>query len=150
MEKGKRGITSRIDILKELAELDGVQDATALPAELAEEMDRKGLIPRWINAKKYETNYGHHKSGWKVYRRDMKKGDKIDPASGVDPDGYVRMRQSILAYMTKEEFAKHRRKLQLMNALQSDTPEMQADILEERINSSGAKMTAIRGYNENS
>jgi len=147
-----RGTVSKLrqELAKELAKLDGgTSDVFDLPGDLKQELEEKGLVARWINAKQYEANYGQHRSGWQVYKREKnKKMGPLDFSGGSDPDGYVRRMDSVLAVMPKEKFAVLRKRKQLKNAMQADVNEMQAETMREMLRRSGIEGEITEGYDK--
>lgn len=149
-----RGITNKtkVDLARELAELQAGEDLFLLSPEVQAELEEQGLVGRFINAKKFQQNYGYHKSGWRLYKRDMSKNKKqgsMDFVHGSDPEGYIRRADLILAVKSKEEGEKQRRRQRIMTAMQSDVTEMQATQLEDVVRRSGIKADISKGYNSN-
>ena len=107
-KNGKKPLATRppqsVDIQAD--ELFG--NACSISPELARELDEKGLVPRFVDAKKlYEMN-GYHPKGWVPYKRDMSIVGKEDFKYGSDPSGIIRRGSLILAVKTKEQAAKHK------------------------------------------
>lgn len=150
-----RGISkkSKTELAQELASLQDNSDIYAISPELQAELDEQGLVGRFINAKKYAENYGQHRSGWRVYKRDMSKLKKgqgsLDFVHGTDPEGYIRRMDLVLAVKSNEEGDKQRKRQRIMTAMQSDVTEMQAQQMEDTIRRSGLKADVSKGYNSN-
>lgn len=83
-------------------------DITGISAELQEELDKKGLVCRWINQAEYVKNGGFHRSGWKAYRSEKRDGSGD---LGSNSDGYITRMGLILAVKTAEEQAAHRARI---------------------------------------
>lgn len=153
MSRGSSKQVSKVELAKELAELQDNSDLFAIPSELQSELEEGGFVWRFVNARKYAENYGQHRSGWRVYKRDLSKLKKgqgaLDFVHGCDPEGYVRRLDMVLAVKSKEEGDKHRRKKQLLTALQTDVTEMQANAMEETIKKSGINAKVSKGYDSN-
>jgi hypothetical protein len=92
----------------------------ALSPEMQKELDEKGLVGRFVDAKKLFENGGYHPKGWVPYRREKKSGDILDKDEfrfGSDPSGVIRRGSVILAVKRKEEVEKHREFLKQRAAL---------------------------------
>lgn len=86
-------------------------NALSVPQEIKEELDRKGLEGRFVDAEKLYKMGGYHPKGWVPYKRDKKEGDTlgtVDWKFGSDPEGVIRRGSVILAVKSKESAQKHR------------------------------------------
>ncbi len=100
------------DNIDSFFESDITSSDLAVPADIAARLGEKGMEARWIDLKQLKENGGYHKRGWVPYQR--KQGDKIeniDYRLGVDPDGYIRRANLVLAFRTKALGDKHRANL---------------------------------------
>lgn len=63
---------------------------------LIEEMERKGLAYRWVNAIKLKENHGFDARQWKPYKREKSEGLENNFFGGTDSEGYTRRADLIL------------------------------------------------------
>lgn len=117
------------------------------------ELQAKGLEYRFVNAVQYQKNFGYHKSGWRVYQieqtPDTKRGS-LNFTRGVDPEGYVRFGDLVLAVKEKAEQESHRRKIKRRTQLQSDSEGKTAEELRDLARKGGLKHAEIvEGYDDN-
>lgn len=121
-----------------------------LDAELKKELEGKGLVGRFLNARQLSENYGYHKSGWTVYKRDMAaKQGAGSFRFGADPEGHVRYRDLILGVKPIEEQARFRAKLAHRNKLQSGYGKQAAAELRALANQHETDITVHEGYENN-
>lgn len=74
-------------------------------------IEAKGMVHRWINAKKLQEMGGYHHRGWKPIRMKEIGCDTLDLSSltfGTDPEGYLRRGDNVLAVRPRELHEKHR------------------------------------------
>jgi hypothetical protein len=78
-------------------------NALELDPALEKEILDQGLVPRWINKKKFEQD-GFHKAGWRPYKRQKQAAPgSIEAVFGNGLDGYVIRKDSILAVLPEEQ-----------------------------------------------
>lgn len=148
--KGRAHISQKsssfnIDEMNELREqTEGFQ----LDPALKKELEDKGLAYRWINSSTYQKNFGHHRSGWRVYKRDEpgKKGGSLDFAQGTDPEGYVRRGDMVLATKPVADQEKHRRSIARKSQIFQGINQQKADELRAMARESGTDMSILDGY----
>lgn len=111
LKNGKMPLSQKTQVSSDMSEDDF--NLLALDQELKDELAAKGFAYRFINAKQYVEKQGFHRSGWKVYKRDISNRSKgaFDFDLGTDPEGYVRRGDLILAVKPTEMQARHREKL---------------------------------------
>lgn len=91
-----------------LRDEDFFNNRVSIPEDVKADMEARGLIPRWLNAKDVAANNGYHKNQWLVYRRPKDMVANDDLSFGQDPDRVVRRGEMILGYKTIEEVKRHR------------------------------------------
>lgn len=117
--------------------------------ELKAELDAKGLIPRWVDARTIKEFNGYHPKGWRIYKRDQTPGtDAMEFAFGNDPTGVVRRGSVVLAVKTKEDAAKHRDFLNARAEQNRNISTEKAKELKEFARQSGINTTVIEGYDD--
>lgn len=110
LKNGKKPLSSKPAAPQILSSDDLFGNPLALPPELQEELDRVGLVGRFVDAKKlYEMN-GYHKMGWRVYKQKNADGTmgNAEFRFGTDPEGVIRRGSLLLAVKSKEEHARHK------------------------------------------
>lgn len=93
-------------------------DNAGIPPEVRADMEKRQLVPRWLNSKKVYANQGYHLRGWQVYKRPKDIGQP-EFKFGTDPDGIVRMGDLILGFKTKEKHIEHKELLSQKSDRQS-------------------------------
>lgn len=145
---GKKPLSSkpRPESMRTVTE-DIFGNALALPIGLAQELESKGLVGRFVNSKTLYANQGYHPKGWKPYKRDASATvDTAELKFGSDPDGLVRRGDCILAVKTAEEHAKHKNWLeQKADRYKGHTKQKQRE-LQEQARAAGANSIVKEGY----
>lgn len=122
----------------------------AVDPELKAELDRKGLAYRFINAKQYQQNYGFHRTGWRVYKREATASSgSMDFSMGTDPEGYVRRGDLILAVKPKEMQEAHKQKIRAKTERYNNATKRNrenADVLRAMAKTGGLDLTIEEGY----
>jgi hypothetical protein len=117
-----------------------------LPVELKAELDKKGLVARWINATEMQRQYGFNKSGWRPYKPDM----KLSITNGMlgDAEGYIRRGDLVLATKTKDEHTLHKKKLEFKASIYKGYNKQKAEELRSFMRGAGVKTKVVEGYDE--
>jgi hypothetical protein len=122
MSKGKVPVSKKNDVELSHSFDDLDYNILKLDPELEKEIKAKGLVVRWVNAKKYQVDGNYHRSGWRAYKLDSAstagKGS-LDFNFGVTPEGYVIRNDLLLAYKTKESQERWRARIQAKTAAQN-------------------------------
>jgi len=121
-----------------------------LPKDLEDELEKKGLVARFISAKELYKNQGYHKAGWIPYKKtcDTMKKSERDFHQGSDPEGIIRRGDCILAVKSKEEVQRHRAHLAAKADRYKDFNRKQADELRNIAREHGGAVIH-EGYDEN-
>lgn len=150
--QGKKPVSERPMSVSDthLMSNDMFGNVLALDPSLQAELDKKGLVPRWVNAKELYTNQGYHKRGWRPYKRDsgtLNAG--MESFLGNDPEGIVRRGDSILAVKTKEEHARHKQVIESRaKRLKQAVSKQHAQQLREFAAESRVKTHIEEGYDD--
>lgn len=122
-------------------------DHFAIDPLLKQELDEKNMAYRWINAKKWQDNYGYDARMWSPYKRDSKMTPGFEAFGIVDPNGYTRRGDLILAAQPQAVAARRREKIANKNKrLVGDHERAAAEQLRAGLRGK-AKVTS--GYDEN-
>lgn len=133
--------------LSYLEELSGNQ--LKLSPEIQSELDKQGLIARWVNAKELYANQGYHKRGWVPYKQ--KQSDTIankDFLDGRDPAGIIRRGDCVLAVKKVLDYEKYKNALEAKAELYSNHGKRQAQELRDLARSAGVKTSIEEGYGD--
>lgn len=119
-----------------------------IPKAIKAELEAKGLVGRWINAKKYQDNYGFHKSGWKAHKTspNARLAGSLDFGDGIDAEGFIRRGDLVLATKSAEQQARHKATIDKKTAALSNFTKSAAEEVRKTL---GDKGTVIEGYEEN-
>jgi len=115
----------------------------SVPEDIQKELDKLGLVARWINSGVlYEMN-GYHAKGWVPF-----KWTSADGGSGFkfgnDPDGIVRRGDCILAVKTEDKVQQHRQYL----AARSDISNVRKQTSAEFKREAGKNVRVLDGYDD--
>jgi hypothetical protein len=155
VKKGKMPISQKYESNDIQEDFGG--DPLKLSRELRKELEDQGLVGRWLNAKKLQSESGFHQSGWKVYKRpesvrNQPRGS-LDYLEGMDPEGYVRYRDLVLGCKTIESHERNKRVIADKNARLSNHKERNkrdADAIRYRAREGGLDAKVTEGYDESS
>jgi hypothetical protein len=123
--------------------------------ELQAELEQKGLVARFVDAKKLHEFNGYHPKGWVPYKREKKIGsatmDGDEFKFGNDPSGCIRRGSLILAVKTKEQAQKHRQFLdqRAEHQLSSNNDAVRAQELKQFAREKGLDTKVIEGVDDN-
>jgi hypothetical protein len=152
LKEGKKPISSRRKPVETIAHDDVFSSALTLDPELSAELEAKGLVPRFVDAKRMGEMGGYNDKGWVVYKREKKASDTINPSDfkfGNDPSGIIRRGSLVLAVKTKEKADQHRRFLNQRSSQQQQINKQKADELRAFARQSGIVTEVFEGYEEN-
>jgi hypothetical protein len=156
MKDGKKPISQKrkaMDLLADTILADDVfSSALSLDPEISRELEDKGLVPRFVDAKKLSEMGGYNDKGWQVYRRDKKPSDTINPSDfkfGNDPSGIIRRGSLVLAVKTKANADKHRKFLDQRALQQEQSNKRRGEELKAFARNSGIDAVIHEGYEEN-
>lgn len=82
------------------------KDKTKIPEDIQEQLDKKGLVGRWVNLGKMKQFGGRHPKGWELYKIDRSPSEISLFGSG--PTDYFQRGDLVLAVKTKEKVELHR------------------------------------------
>lgn len=121
----------------------------ALSPEIQEDLRKRNLVGRWINANELYKNQGYHAKAWRVYKPEASVTIGIKEfKDGRDPDGVVRRGDCLLAYKTVEDYKMH----VLLNQQKADRQKGHnteaANELRKMAKASGSKATIHEGYED--
>ncbi len=116
-----------------------------LSIELKKELSAKGLSWRFINIKRHREAHGYSRGGWLPYQTEKKESKgSLDFTTGVDPEGYIRRGDQVLAVRTKEQAAEHKRIIDRKNLAQASYNKQAASELRKL-----TQTKVFEGYDEN-
>jgi hypothetical protein len=146
MKNGRMPLSQKSTEVVAEAELNMLALDPALKRELAE----KGYAYRFISAPEYQKNYGFHRTGWKPYKREetTEKKGTLDFGFGVDPEGYIRRGELVLAVKPLAEHAKHKAKLAAKTKLYNNHVKQTADLIRQGAREAGVNMKVEEGFEE--
>lgn len=148
LEGNPKRIKSKAEINKPsdvMGDLFGT--ALSIPKYIKEEMDAKGLSPRFLSTKKMQESGGFHPKGWQIYVID---NPRENPLTGTTEKVY-RVGDLVLGYKTKEAVAQHRAFLKAKVDAQSQQRKNAVKEMRDKIKESRADkhVQLIEGYDEN-
>lgn len=119
-----------------------------IPGPIRSYCEEQGLVLRWINAVKFQSNGGYHKDYWVPFNFKEAKLE-LGLVLGAQ-DGFIRRGDTILGVRSKEIDAAYRasvkRKNARYNAAVSD--QSAAEELKSVMRESGIKGRVVSGYDE--
>lgn len=151
IKAGKKPLSSKPK-MQDLAYDDMFGNNLALDPELQKELDEKGLVPRWVDAKRLFEMNGFNDKGWRTYRRENRSSDTINTLDfkfGNDPTGIIRRGSLILAVKSKEQADKHRMFLNERTDKQAQINTKSAEQLRAFAKSNGLDAKIYEGYEDN-
>lgn len=130
-----------------IAEGDFFGTRLTIPDAIMAELDKKGLVPRFVSAKTMNDNSGRHPKGWQPYILENPVTNLLTNTT----DNIYRIGDLILAVKTKEAHANHRKYLDDKARRQSMAAKDRADEMKKHIqDSKGDKyIKIVEGYEEN-
>jgi hypothetical protein len=152
MKEGRRPLATKKKLPDAISYDDVFSSALSLDPELSKELDEKGLVPRFVDAKRMMEMGGYNDKGWQVYRRDKSQSDSINPSDfkyGIDPSGIIRRGSLVLAVKTKEQAARHRKFINQRTLQQENFAKQKAEDLRTFARQSGLNAEIHEGYEEN-
>lgn len=121
----------------------------SLPADVKADMEKRKLVPRWLNAQEVAKNQGYHPKGWQIYKRP--EGMSVDYQFGSDPTGVVRRGDCILGFKPATgEGASHEKHLAFLRqraGAQSDMVALARKQMGELQDIAG-KMTEVQDFSD--
>lgn len=149
MEKGNRvKVSSKAEINKPAPEdMDLFSTRLRIPAHIREELEKEGLVARFISVKKIQDSGGYHPMGWVPYEI---KNPKPNPITG-QAEKVHRVGDLILAVKSKQDAAKHEAHLNQKAASLKKSNKGTIQDMRDRIKESGANkhVALFEGYDEN-
>jgi hypothetical protein len=132
---------------------DVSKSAFAIPKAIADQLVKDGYVGRFISAQDYLDRRGSHPQGWKVFR--LQLGDKASRASldfslGLDPEGYIRYKEMVLAIRPKSLNDAHKAEIRERTERQSGVAKRAAEEIKYFAKDRGLKdLRMFEGYEEN-
>ena len=118
--------------------------------QLQEELNKKGLVARWINARTYTQGGNFHRSGWQAYRRTTGSDrSSADFAMGVSPEGFIVRNDLILAVKPKDVQERWAKKIRARTEAQNGASANRGRELKESAERAGVNIKVHEGYEEN-
>lgn len=151
-KEGRKPISTRKRPAETISYDDVFSSALSIDPELQAELDKKGLVPRFVDAKRMAEMGGYNDKGWQIYRREKNISDTINPSDfkyGNDPSGIIRRGSLVLAVKTKEKAAMHRKFLDQRAENSKMFGKKQADELRAFAKSNGLDAQIHEGYEDN-
>lgn len=146
MSKTRPTLKDKEASTQESLNLNDYSDMTALDPALKSEIEGKGLVYRWINAHKLQSNFGFDPRQWAPYKRE---GAQKTAFSQTDSEGYVRRGDLILAVQSAETFNRRRSIVKRKNELNKNHLKSQAADLRKGFSDAGLRARVTEGYEEN-
>ncbi len=130
-----------------MEDLDLFGNKLTIPEALRNELDKKGLVPRFISMKKFNEAGGVNEKGWTPY---ILETPVVNVVNGSTEKTF-KVGDLVLAVKTKEDHAKHLRYLQARSAVQSGSVKEQINAIRDNIRSNKAdgQIKLTEGYEEN-
>lgn len=118
-----------------------------IPAHIQAELDKKGLVPRFVSLKKMSESGGYHPMGWTPY---TVENPQVNPITGT-AEKVFRVGDLVLAVKPKAEYQKHKEWLAQKSKSQSQMHRNNVKEMRDRIKDSRADkhVSLIEGYEEN-
>lgn len=118
---------------------------------LKREIEKQGMVCRWINAKKLQENYGFDRRQWKPYKKSSDSVATSNPFGGTDSEGFVRRGDLILAVRPKSIHDKYSEQINNKNKnLQKGHSKQAAEEIKQKLQESGTRgIEVLEGYDEN-
>lgn len=123
--------------------LDIFGNKLTVPEDIKKDIEEKGQVFRWVDAKKMRENQGYHDKGWVAYKRPATMSSGL---LGNDPDGLVIRGSMMLAVRDKELNEQHQLYLKNRSAAMSGSLQKTKKELKEQADSVGSKV--IDGYDD--
>ena len=122
----------------------------AIPKDIQADLDKRGMVGRFVDAKALTENYGYHKSDWIPYQMPTELR-KSQWHTGNDPDGTFRRGSLVLACKSKEDVAKHKAFLKLRAEQTTVTRhnKEEAEKMRHWAKETGGGVKILEGYEEN-
>ena len=152
--KGKIPLASKPATSTDLVWSEGYDDFFKIDAALKAELDAQGFGYKFIRSKKYTDDGGYHKLGYKPYKRqkiEQKDGSLFE--YGVDPEGYTRRGDLVLAVKPKTLIARDKAKIQARTDAYSNISqrnEADKENLKRAVSDAGGNIQVTSGSDEDS
>lgn len=119
--------------------------------EIVREIKSKGMVHRWINAKKLQDNYGFDRRQWKPYKKNEGASVTSNSFGGTDSEGYIRRGDLILAVRPQAVNDRVASEIRRKNGnLQKSQQKVAAEEMRQSLKESGvAGIKVHEGYDEN-
>jgi hypothetical protein len=140
-------VKSKAEIAKASNDNDLFGNRLKIPAHIQEELDKKGLVPRFVSMRKINEGGGFHPMGWTPYTVD---NPITNPITG-QAEKIFRIGDLVLAVKTKEQHQKHADYLKRRSASQSTSHAENIKAMRDKIKDGRADkhISLLDGYEEN-
>lgn len=130
-----------------MEDLEMFGNKQTVPENIKKELEKKGLVARFISTKKFNDAGGVNEKGWIPYVLDT---PTVNIVNGTTEKTF-KVGDLVLAVKSKEDHAKHLRYLQARSAVQSGSVKEQINAIRDNIRSSKAdgQIKLTEGYEEN-
>lgn len=120
-------------------------------AGVKRDIEKQGMVCRWINAKKLQENYGFDRRQWKPYKKATDSIASSNSFGGTDSEGFVRRGDLILAVRPKALQDKYSEQISNKNkSLQKVHQKQAAAEIKQKLQESGTRgIKVLEGYDEN-
>lgn len=125
---------------------DMYSSALEIDPHLREELNKAGLVARWINATEFRKQFGFHRSRWVPYKRPGAVKPSADSLYGGDPEGFIRRGDLVLAVKTKDENKRHADALKSKANLYKDHNKQHAAELRKAAKQAGFETEVVDGF----
>lgn len=148
IKNGKKPLSSKQRQPSRISPDDVFGRPMSVSPEVARAIEAKGLVHRWINYPKWVAQGCSHEKGWVPIKRKDCGIIESSPLEGVDPEGYFRYSDSVLAVRSKEKNALHvaYNRQEAQRASNAQVQRRQADELRQFAKSQGINMEVSEGY----
>lgn len=120
----------------------------SIDPSVQEAITKMGHEARWIGYQKLVTNGGYHERGWRPVKRSECGNMESIPTFGVDPDGYFRRGDLVLAVRPKELCEKHRAYLREQAGRGKNIQKQHADEIRQQVKAAGIDAKITEGYED--
>lgn len=147
INQGRKPIaTKKVAKASQLSLDDVFGNNLALDKNIVEEIEKKGLVYRFVSKKTLTDMGGHHPRGWVPYKPES--NGTMGFLFGSSPDGYIHRGDLILAVRSAELNERHKLYLNQEARRKSVAPKHAAKELRSMIESSGAEVKVHEGYED--
>lgn len=139
MKKGKEPVSRKYEDIDSPSNQPSLLHITDTVKKV---LDSKDLACKWISDITYRRNYGFNKEGWKPH----KFSENVE---GMDPEGFLRRGDLILASQPTENVAEKKARIRRKTQAYEGFNKEKANELRRLAKDSGLDMQIHEGYEDN-